>query len=233
MATFFYILVNTKEKREHQKSNRQEFALKKYAEQNGLIYDEHFIYKEDKAEKSFSDRIEWGKLERILRDGDTVVFKDISRFTWKADNGYIKYIQLMNKGVDLVFLDSINLNTNNIKRLLEIADRERQTDKTHFAKKLDEFHAFIIKILIVSELDRLEQEHIVSGQRIKEGMKVSDKKPGRKAGTMEKMTPELEHDLRLYISDGNTLQVDLMKKYGISRNTLKKYIKLLRDREYI
>ena len=30
---------------------------------------------------------------KFLRSGDTVVFKDLSRFTREAENGYIKYME--------------------------------------------------------------------------------------------------------------------------------------------
>ena len=41
------------------------------------------------------------------------------------------------------------------------------------------------------------------------------------------MTPALEADIRLYLKDRSIKQVDLMKKHGISRNTLKKYATLI------
>ena len=41
------------------------------------------------------------------------------------------------------------------------------------------------------------------------------------------MNNELEEDIKLFLSDRNIKQIDLMKKYNLSRNTLKKYIKLV------
>lgn len=34
------------------------------------------------------------KLERMVHPGDTIVFKDICRFTREAENGYSKYMEL-------------------------------------------------------------------------------------------------------------------------------------------
>ena len=58
--------ISTQEDRGLQKFSRQESALKKYAETNGLQYDEHNVYKEDRSGKNFSDRQEWNKLENNL-----------------------------------------------------------------------------------------------------------------------------------------------------------------------
>jgi hypothetical protein len=41
------------------------------------------------------------------------------------------------------------------------------------------------------------------------------------------MTPELKHDIKQFQTDRSIKQIDLMKKYNISRNTLKKYIDII------
>lgn len=38
------------------------------------------------------------------------------------------------------------------------------------------------------------------------------------------MSPELEKDIKKFLTDRSIKQIDLMNKYNISRNTLKKYI---------
>ena len=43
------------------------------------------------------------------------------------------------------------------------------------------------------------------------------------------MTDELEKDIKKYLGDRSIKQVDLMKKHGISRNTLKKYICIVKS----
>ena len=74
MATYFYMRISTQEERGLQKFSRQESALRKYAEANGLQFDEHNIYREDRSGKNFDEREEWNKLEKILHGGDTVIF---------------------------------------------------------------------------------------------------------------------------------------------------------------
>ncbi|MCR5510641.1 MAG: hypothetical protein K6F54_06840 [Lachnospiraceae bacterium] len=86
-----------------------------------------------------------------------------------------------------------------------------------------------MKLLLYVELDRVEQERLILQKRIKDGIAASDKTSGRKKGQIDKMTLELEADLILYLSDRSIHQIDLMKKHGISRNTVKKYAAIIKD----
>ena len=44
------------------------------------------------------------------------------------------------------------------------------------------------------------------------------------------MSNELKEDIKIFINDRSIKQVDLMKKYNISRNTLKKYIEIVKGK---
>ena len=215
---FSYMRISTKEERGLQKFNRQEKALKKYAESHHIEY----IYeaKEDKSGKNFVDRTEWNKLERLVKEGDTIVFKDISRFTREVENGYTKYMELLNNGINLVFIDNPTVSTNYIKQLLDIAKNQNIVAKTSLEGT--------IKLLLIVELDRVEQERKILIKRIKDGQAASNKKCGRPNGTLDKMSKELETDIKKYLSDRNIKQIDLMNKHHVSRNTLKKYIAIVK-----
>ena len=54
-------------------------------------------FTEEKSAKSFDDRPQFKKLDKLLRAGDTVVFKDLSRFTREAENGYKKYMEWLDR----------------------------------------------------------------------------------------------------------------------------------------
>lgn len=101
---FSYMRISTKEERGKQKYTRQENSLERYARNQGIDYVIQF--REDASGKSFINRSEWNRLEKIIQSGDTIVFKDITRFTREAENGYAKYMELMSKGINLVFLDN-------------------------------------------------------------------------------------------------------------------------------
>ena len=92
---------------------------------------------------------------------------------------------------------------------------------------------FVIRLLLVTELDRAEKEREITVKRIKDGIRASSKKSGRKEGQLDKMTPELEVDIRKFLADRSIKQIDLMNKYNISRNTLKKYIEYIANKKCI
>lgn len=214
---FGYMRISTAEDRELQKFNRQKNALEKYAANNGLEYT--LMVQEDKSGKNFEDRKEWQKLERLLRSGDTLIIKDVSRFSRNTEQGYQKYMELMEKGVEVNFIDNMTISTPYIKQLLHIAEEQNIVAKTSLEST--------VKLLLIVEMDRAEQERKITVQRIKDGIKASDKKQGRRTGKLDKMTPELEHDIKAYLQNRGIKQVDLMRKHNISRNTLKKYIAIV------
>ena len=78
-------------------------------------------------------------------------------------------------------------------------------------------------------LDRVEKERAILIQRIRHGISASDKRQGRKAGQLDKMTDELKADIREHLTDRRITQKSIMEKHGISRNTLKKYIGRVRS----
>ena len=217
--TYFYKRISTKEKNDKQSFIRQEKALEKYARENNLLYNNRTIYQDDTSGSTF-DRNDWKSLESILQESDTIVFKEISRFTRQAEEGYKKYMELMNKGVNLIFLDNPTVSTDYIKNLTNIANTQQLVTKTALEGT--------IKLLLIVELDRVEQEREIIVKRIKQGIEASNKKSGRKKGQLDKMSEELEQDIKLYLGDRSIKQIDLMNKHNISRNTLKKYIKLVK-----
>lgn len=218
---FAYMRISTKEERQIQRYARQENSIEKFAKENGIEY--IYVAKEDESGKSFDNRKEWNKLERLLQNGDTIVFKDISRFTRETENGYKKYNELLQKGIDLIFIDNPTVSTPYIKKMLNVAEQQNIVART----ALDS----TVKLLLIVELDRVEKEREIFIQRVTDGIKASPKKSGRKTGTPDKLTDDLKADIKQYINDRNIKQTDLMKKHNISRNTLKKYIAIVQNDE--
>lgn len=216
-----YMRISTKEERGKQKFTRQEQALARWQKENKKKISERRIYKDDASGKSF-DRPAWKELEQDINSGDTIVFKDITRFTREYENGYEKYMELFNKGVNMVFMDNPTISTDYIKAMIGIAKKQQN----RIAKKSLED---TIELLILVELDRAEKERELIVQRINDGIRASNKKSGRKTGQLDKMSDELKADIEKFISDRTIKQVDLMRKHNISRNTLKKYVKYVQN----
>ena len=204
---------------ERQNFGRQEKALKKYAEEQSIEYLIEFA--EEKSAKNFTDRKQFNKLDKLLQSGDTVVFKDLSRFTREAENGYKKYMEWLERGINIVFLDNPTISSDYIRQMMNTAESQDLVTKTAMEG--------IIKLLLIVELDRAEQQRRYISKAIKDGIAASDKGSGRKKGSLDKMTDELRHDLELYMHDRTITQKAVMEKHGISRNTLKKYVMRLAE----
>lgn len=218
--TLAYMRISTKEERGKQKFTRQEQAIARWSKENNTEIPERRIYRDDASGKSF-DRPAWRELESDVAEGDTIVFKDICRFTREYENGFDKYMTLLNKGVNLIFIDNPTVSTDYIKSMMEVADKQ----SNRIAKKSLKD---TIELLLLVELDRAEKEREITVQRIRDGIAASNKKSGRPKGKLDKMTAELEADLKYYVSqsvaDRTITAADLMRKHNLSRNTVKKYI---------
>lgn len=221
MAYLSYMRISTKEERQKQKFNRQEKALAQYAKENDIVF--AVEYREDESGKSFDNRKEWMKLESLVREGDTIVFKDISRFTREALNGYDKYMELMRKGIELVFIDNPTVSTAYIKELLHVAEQQDLVSQVSLEST--------IKLLLIVELNRVEQERLILSKRTKDGLSSSEKKPGRTIGKLDKMSEELREDILKFLSQNvgsKTITIaELLKKHNITRNTFVKYAKIV------
>ena len=217
--TYSYMRISTKEERGKQKFTRQEQAFARYQKEHNVEI--LLTFRDDASGKNF-ERPEWQKLEKIVQSGDTILFKDICRFTREYENGFSKYMQLLEKGVNLVFIDNPTVSTSYIKSMMDVAEKQ----SNRIAKKSLKD---TIELLLLVELDRAEQEREITVKRIKDGIAASNKQSGRTKGSLDKMSAGLKSDIETYLSDRTIKQVDLMKKHEISRNTLKKYIKIVQE----
>ena len=215
---FAYMRISTQEERKKQRFDRQERSLEKYAKEHGIEY--LLVFREDVSGKNFEDRKQWNNLERLLHSGDTVVFKDVSRFTREAENGYAKYMDLFHKGINLVFIDNATISTDYIRQLLHVAEEQDLVARTSLEST--------VKLLLIVELDRVEKERLTLIKRTRDGIAASEKPSGRAKGHLDKMTPELEADIKRYLNDRSITQISLMQKHKVSRNTLKKYVAIIK-----
>lgn len=201
-----------------QNFGRQIKALTKWALDHKIEYLIEFT--EEKSAKTFKERKQFMTLDKLLTEGDTVVMKDIQRFSRsEAELAYDKYMDWLNRGINMVFIDNPTICSDYIRQMMDTAAKQDIVTKTAMES--------VIKLLIIVELDRAEQQRLYISLSIKDGIKASPKKSGRPVGKLDKMSPELEADIKLFLLDRNIKQVDLIKKYNISRTTLKKYITLL------
>lgn len=65
-----------------------------------------------------TNRPEWQKLLKKVQSGDTIVFDSVSRMSRNAAEGFNTYMDLYNKGINLVFLKEQTINTDSFKSVL-------------------------------------------------------------------------------------------------------------------
>lgn len=108
-----------------------------------------------------------------------------------------------------------------IKELLHVAEQQDLVAKTSLEST--------VKLLLIVELNRVEQERLTISKRTRDGMVASPNKAGRKSGKLDKMNDELKADIVLYLADRSIKAADLMRKHNICRNTFKKYVEKVKD----
>lgn len=181
------------------------------------------------------DRPEWMKLYKRLQPGDTVVFDSVSRMSRSADEGVDLYLELYDKGIQLVFLKEPHINTATYKKALENGISETGNE---IADIYIEATNQVLKLLATDQIrlafGQAEKEVEDLRQRTREGIKtarIDGKQIGQKKGNklhIKKEEPAKELILKHSKDFGGTLSYEeCMKISGISKNTYYKYKKEL------
>ena len=63
------------------------------------------------------DRPEFQKLLKILKPGDTVIFDSVSRMSRNAEEGFQLYMELLEMGINLEFINEPHINTDYYKKM--------------------------------------------------------------------------------------------------------------------
>lgn len=217
---YSYMRISTAKERQKQKFNRQESSINRYCKENNISL--LLTFKDDCSGKDF-DRPEWQKLMKIVQSGDTIIFKDISRFSrLEPEEAYQEYMKLLDANIELIFIDNFAICTDYIKNLLTVAKQQDLLARVSME--------YIVKLLLLVELQRTAKEREITIKRIKDGIAASSKKSGRKMGSLDKLTPELQQAIKEYLKDRTIRQADLTKKFQISRKTLYKYIQIVKEK---
>ena len=86
-----------------------------------------------------------------------------------------------------------------------------------------------VKLLLIVELNRVEEERKNISKRIKDGIAASEKKTGEcRKGKVFKLDESLKEDIKKYLSDRTIKKSDILKDHKMSPNTLDKYIKIVK-----
>ena len=179
------------------------------------------------------------KFERLLKQvkqGDTIVFDSVSRMSRSEAEGIDQYMELFNKGINLIFLKEPHINTDTYKKQIEGINIPSTDNKvvnlilegvTNALKELAKEQIRLAFEQSQKEVDDLRE-------RTKEGIREA-KRNGKQIGGVvgKKLTTkksiEKKKEIQKYSKDfdGTLKDVGVMKLIGISRNSYYKYKKEL------
>lgn len=181
-------------------------------------------------------RPKWQTLLAKIRAGDTVIFDSVSRMSRNAEEGVATYMELFDKGVNLVFLKEPHINTETYRHALqngvesvgnEIADI--YIDATNKVLKM------LARRQIELAFERSEKEVEDLRQRTREGIETA-RRNGKQIGQTEGR--KLKVKKAIYAKEiilkrsqdfgGNLTDLEVMKLAGVSRNSYYKYKQELR-----
>ena len=203
------------------------------------VYPNAKIYKEVFTGTKKTGRKELEKILRIVQEGDTIIFDSVSRMSRNADEGIALYMELYDKGVNLVFLKEQHINTDTYRAALaqsigkvgnDIADIYIEATNKVF-KLLAQQQ---IRLAFEQSAKEVEDLH----QRTKEGIEIA-RRNGKQIGQIEgkklkvKKAAKSKEIIRQHSKAfGGTLNdAQCIKLCGITRNTYYKYKRELLEGE--
>ena len=147
----------------------------KEAYPNAVIMEEVFTGTKVYGRKVFA------KLLGVVKEGDTIVFDEISRMSRNEVEGFALYQELYEKGVSLVFLKEPHLNTETYKKALTNGVEMTGTNVDVILEGVNKYLMILAKDQIRLAFERAEKEAKYNSVRTSEAMLVA-KANGKRIG---------------------------------------------------
>lgn len=227
-----YARISTKK----QSLERQVKNIESYNE-NAIIFEETFTGTKVVGRKEFK------KLMDIVKEGDTIIFDSVSRMSRNAEEGYKIYMDLYKRGINLVFLNEMTINTDTYKNALLKNIEMTNTNIDFIIEGVNKFLESLAKEQILKAFEQAEKEVVDLSTRTSKTLQVLKDKGvvlGRKEGTKvttkksiqaKKRIQELSKDF-----NGSNTDKDVIAILRITRNTYYKYkkelVQELQQKEY-
>ena len=184
----------------------------------------------------FLTRPEWEKLYKAVKQGDTIVFDEVSRMCRNAEEGVKVYKELYKRGVELVFLKERHINTSVYKESLSYSLKpigEEIADV--YIEATNKVLLILAEKQIKLAFEGAESEIKFLKQRTREGLaqaKLNGKQVGQVKGATYKTRrgEEIKQKILANSRDfgkGKLNDVQCIKILGIGNNTFYKYKKEL------
>ncbi len=186
-----------------------------------------------------SNRPEWQKLMRTIKKGDTIIFDSVSRMSRNAEEGFATYMELYNKGINLVFLKESTVNTDTFKSVLgdtklntTVSTNDSDTDKlvNDIMSAVSSYITRLAEKQIQLAFEQSEKEVSDLRQRTSEGLRearANGKRIGNVCGSKFTTTKSIDSKLailnRAKAFGGIYPDKDLIRLLNIRSNTYYKY----------
>ena len=176
------------------------------------------------------NRPKFDQLLKTVKEGDLIVFDEVSRMSRNAEDGFKLYEELYNKGVELVFLKESTLNTENFRKTAQVEMQGGDIDV--LLDGINKYLMILAKNQIKSAFETAQHEVDFLHQRTKEGLaqaKLAGKQVGNVKG--QKYTTKKSLEMKARIKElskdfaGHNNDIEVMKILGIAKNTYYKYKK--------
>ena len=193
---FAYTRVSTKE----QITDRQLLAIDNYCKDNNIKVDRYF---EDKLSGKNFDRPNYQALKLTLRNGDTLIIKELDRLGRNMKQIKEEWQDLQNIGIDIIVIDTPILNS---------------------GKKTD-LEKYLISNIVFELLAYMsEKERLKLKTRQTEGISIAKTK-GIKFGRPHVTTPDNFVEIYHTWKNGNISAVQAMKTLNLKHSTFYRKVK--------
>lgn len=216
--------------------SRKTQKIERQIENLTRTYPDARLYQEAYTGTKTEGRKEFNKMLSVIKPGDTIIFDSVSRMSRNADDGIKLYMDLYDKGINLVFLKEQYINTSVYRESIQ---QTIAATGNEIADIYIEATNKVIKLLAEQQIrkafEQSEKEVKDLHERTKEGIREAKRKGkqvGRAIGTRvtTKKSLEAKRLMREYSRDfGGTLNdIDTMTQIRaragkLSRNSYYKY----------
>lgn len=182
------------------------------------------------------NRDKWECLISKVKPGDKIIFDSVSRMSRTAEEGFETYQELFDKGVDLVFLKERYIDTETYKSALKTRVQMTGDKVDVILRGVNEYLMLLAQEQIKLAFEQSEKEVQDLRERTREGIETA-RRAGKQIGqtpgrtlTTKKSIECKEKILKHSKTFGGSLSdTELLDMLHISRNTLYKYKRELRE----
>lgn len=185
-----------------------------------------------------SKRPNWLKVKNKLKAGDIIIFDSVSRMSRNAEEGEKEYFELLEKGVQLIFLKEPYINTEVYIEQIKSNENIKTDDDllTDLFEGIKKTLNKLIRSQVKIAFEQAEKEVKDLRERTREGLRQAKAKGVKLGHNKTTLTTKKSIEMKDRIKKinvkfgGNMNNEETIKTLKISRNTFYKYIRELQGK---